>query len=92
MKVVPILYQGGDTDQIIKCLNEQRDLGHEGIMINLWSANYAFKRTNNLLKVKVMQDCDLRIMGVEEGKGRFAGTLGALIVDYKGHPLGVGSG
>ncbi len=92
VKVVPILFQGSDIDQIIECLNEQRDLGHEGIMINLWDANYVFKRTNNLLKVKVMQDCDLRITGVEEGKGRFAGTLGALIVDYKGHPLGVGSG
>ena len=61
-------------------------------MINLADEYYQFSRTNALLKVKVMQDCDLEITGVQEGQGKFAGTLGALIVDYKGTPVGVGSG
>lgn len=92
IKPVPILYYGSDTSMIKKLVDEQRAMGHEGIMINLADAFYAFKRTNNLLKVKVMQDADLRIVDVKEGEGRFSGTLGALIVDYKGTPVGVGSG
>ena len=61
-------------------------------MINLADEPYQFTRTNALLKVKVMQDCDLMITGVQEGTGKFEGTLGALLVDYKGNTVGVGSG
>ncbi len=71
---------------------KQRVLQHEVVMLNLLDATYQFTRTNQLLKVKVMNDCDLRIVGVEGGKGKFAGTLGSLVVDDKGNPVGVGSG
>lgn len=89
---LPILYHGTDTSEIMKHLNIQRSLEHEGVMVNLADEPYQFTRTNALLKVKVMQDCDLEIIGVQEGTGRFSGTLGALICDYKGNPVGVGSG
>ena len=92
LKPLPVLYCGNNVDVIHECLEEQRSLDHEGIMINLNDAPYVFGRTSNLLKVKVMSDCDLEIIGVQEGKGKFEGTLGALTVDYKGSPVGVGSG
>lgn len=92
LKLLPVLYSGRDIAMVHECLEEQRALDHEGIMINLNGAPYVFGRTSNLLKVKVMSDCDLEIIGVQEGKGKFEGTLGALIVDYKGNPVGVGSG
>lgn len=92
VKVLPILYHGTDTDKILEHLAVQRHLNHEGVMINLADEPYQFTRTNALLKVKVMQDCDLPIVGVQEGNGKFAGTLGALVVDYKGNQVGVGSG
>lgn len=92
VKPLPILYHGNDTEMITRHMNVQRGLRHEGVMINLAMEPYQFTRTNALLKVKVMQDCDLEIIGVQEGQGRFAGTLGALIVDYKGTHVGVGSG
>ena len=92
LKVLPILYHGNDTSAILSHLDAQRKLSHEGVMINLADEPYQFTRTNALLKVKVMQDCDLEITGLQEGQGKFAGTLGALIVDYKGTPVGVGSG
>ena len=92
VKVLSVLYHGKDTSKIMEHLNIQRELEHEGVMINLEDEYYQFSRTNALLKVKVMQDCDLEITGVQEGQGKFAGTLGALIVDYKGTPVGVGSG
>lgn len=90
---VPILYEGNFDNNIIqKELNKQISLEHEGIMVNISNANYENKRTKNILKVKAMQDCDLRIIGFEEGTGKNKGTLGALIVDYKGNKVGVGSG
>ena len=92
LHVVPALYSGTDTKEIQKHLDEQRSRNHGGIMINMNDALYEFKRTNVLLKVKVMQDCDLRIIDIEEGTGKFSGTLGSIIVDYKGNRLGVGSG
>lgn len=92
-KPVPILYKGEYNKDIVKQeLNKQIELKHEGIMVNLANAAYEGKRTKNILKVKAMQDCDLKIIGFEEGTGKNKGTLGAVIVDYKGFNVKVGSG
>ncbi len=92
-KPVPILYKGEYNKDIVQeKLNEQIALEHEGIMINIAGAVYEAKRTKNILKVKAMQDCDLKIIGFEEGTGKNKGTLGAVIVDYKGFEVKVGSG
>lgn len=90
---VPILYQGKyDKDIVKQELDKQIALEHEGVMVNLADAVYEGKRTKNILKVKAMQDCDLKIIGFEEGTGKNKGTLGAIIVDYKGFEVKVGSG
>ena len=90
--VLPALYSGSDTSMIMKLLNEQTAKGEEGVMININTDVYDFKRTNSLLKVKKMQDVDLEVVGVEEGTNKNAGRLGAFIVDYKGNKVKVGSG
>jgi DNA ligase-1 len=90
---LPILYKGTDTSKITEFLNSEIARGQEGIMINICDAPYEFKRTTNLLKVKKMQTLDLQIIGFEEGTGRLAGTLGAILVKYKdGNVVKVGSG
>ena len=61
-------------------------------MIYIDYSPYESKRSKNLLKVKVMQTCDLRIIDYIEGEGRNAGRLGAFVVDYKGNSLKVGGG
>ena len=92
-ELLPILYRGDDTSKITEILEEQVTNGEEGIMINILDAKYEFKRTNNLLKVKKMQTMDLEIIDFEEGEGRLAGTLGAILVRYKnGNVVKVGSG
>ena len=80
--LLPVLYQGVDKSMIMKRLNEARDKHKEGIMINLDDKPYEFKRTNNLLKVKVMQDADLKIIDVYEGTGKNANKLGGIIVEF----------
>lgn len=93
IKPVEILYKGKYDKNIVQQeLDKQIVQQHEGIMINISDAPYEAKRTKNLLKVKAMQDCDLKIVGFEEGTGKNKGTLGAVIVDYKGFKVKVGSG
>lgn len=89
---VPALYRGTDPAQVSTYMDRMHAEGGEGIMINLDSEPYHFGRCAALLKVKVKQDADLRITGVNPGTGRNAGSLGSLTVDYKGGPVRVSSG
>ena len=92
-ELLPVLYQGKDTEMILKWLDAAIADDQEGVMLNICEAPYEFKRTNNLLKVKKMSTLDLEIVGFEEGEGRLAGTLGAILVRYKnGNIVKVGSG
>ena len=91
-ELLPLLYTGDDTSVIPQLLDEQIKDGEEGIMINIYDAPYEFKRTNNLLKCKKFQSCDLRVVGFEEGTGKYVGMLGALICEYKDGTVKVGSG
>ena len=91
-QLLPVLYKGEDTTMITKLLDEAIADQQEGIMINLALAPYEFKRTNYLLKVKKFNSADLRVIGFEEGTGKYVGMLGALICDYKDNVVRVGSG
>ena len=91
INITPILYHGNDNDKVLDVLSECRGNGAEGCMINLDKA-YEFKRSKTLLILKVMNTCDLKIIGFEEGEGKYKGVLGNLICDYKGYQVGVGSG
>jgi DNA ligase-1 len=92
-EVLPILYWGSDTSVIPTLLDKAIANGEEGIMINDCEAFYEFGRTWSLMKVKKMNTLDLEIIGFEEGSGRLAGTLGAILVRYKNNNVvKVGSG
>lgn len=85
------LYIGDDKSRIKEFQKYAIGQGWEGIMINL-NKPYVNKRTDSLLKVKAMQSADLKIIGFEEGQGKYKDTLGNIIVDYKGNNVSVGSG
>lgn len=91
IEVVNQLYAGTDHSQIWKWLDYAEENDWEGIMLNL-DTPYECKRTKNLIKVKKFFSCDIKCTGIEEGSGRNKGTLGALICDYKGNKVNVGSG
>lgn len=92
IKEVRVLYYGNDKDMITKLHKEAVENNQEGIMINLANAKYVCKRTDTLLKVKEFHTVDLKIVGVQEGTGKYENSLGALLVEYKGNVVGVGSG
>lgn len=92
LRTVPCYFEGGYDPYIINNILRQTDaIGLEGVMINR-DATYKCKRSNDILKVKSFFYNDLKIIGFTEGEGEFVGTLGSLLVDYKGSPCGVGSG
>jgi DNA ligase-1 len=55
--------------------------GYEGIMIKSMDAPYECKRSDSWMKWKPTITVDLNIVGFEEGTGRNAGRLGAIICE-----------
>jgi DNA ligase-1 len=64
------------TARFHKCLAG----GYEGVMYRNPRKSYENKRSVGLMKVKVMEDAEFMVTGVVEGKGRLAGTAGAIWV------------
>lgn len=91
LRVVDFYYDGTDQSMIDKYLDIAVEQDKEGLMLNR-NTPYRCKRHNGILKVKRFYTMDLPIMGYEEGTGRLKGTLGALVVDFKGNTVNVGSG
>lgn len=91
IEVVERVYDGYDHLQIWKWLDYAETHDWEGICCNL-DTPYECKRTKSLLKIKKFYSCDIKCTGIEEGSGRNKGTLGALVCEYKGYPVNVGSG
>lgn len=80
---------------------EQRvkDYNWEGLMFRK-DVGYEGKRTQNLLKYKMFMDEEFKVLGVEEGDAQelVNGVMqkikcvGALVIEYKGNKVGVGTG
>jgi len=69
-----------DGREKFKDINQQAiDGGYEGIMIKDLDAVYECKRSHSWLKLKPFIEVTLEVVDVEEGTGRNAGRLGALI-------------
>jgi DNA ligase-1 len=83
-------------DVMRRFANDAVAQGFEGIMIKDLDAPYECRRSSFWMKLKPVYDYDLKVVGVEEGTGRNAGKLGALIcegVDQEKHiRVNVGSG
>ena len=93
IRIVPIYGVTDSIDVVYEKLNEVTSANQEGLMLNTLTGLYKFgKRSNDLLKVKKFDTCDLLCIGIEEGEGKYAGTLGKIVCDYKGYELRVGSG
>ena len=91
VKVLPLLYSGTDQTVIPQLLHQMVQEDKEGLMVNL-DVPYQRKRHRGILKVKRFYTMDLPILRCEKGAGKLSETLGALVVDYAGTEVGVGSG
>ena len=83
-------------DQLERYAKDNVNAGFEGIMIKEMNAPYICKRSTDWMKWKPTITVDLTVVGLEEGTGRNAGRLGALVCegedDGKFIQVNVGSG
>lgn len=92
IKPVPILGLANSMEEVEPIVSKLWEQHKEGVMLNTHNGVYAIKRSKELLKIKYTTEVTLKIVDMQEGTGKFEGMLGALIVDYKGTRVGVGSG
>lgn len=55
--------------------------GQEGIILKDLNGIWEDKRANHQIKFKGELECDLKIVAVEEGTGKYAGMLGAVVCE-----------
>jgi len=83
-------------DQLDRYAKDMVNQGFEGIMVKAVDAPYECARNTHWLKIKPVYDYDLTVIGVEEGTGKNAGRMGALVCegvdDGKYITVNVGSG
>lgn len=68
-----------NREELDKFFHAFLELGYEGAMYRNPAMEYEGKRSTGLLKVKVMQDAEFEIIGVNEGKGKLEGHAGAFV-------------
>ena len=56
-------------------------LGHEGIILKDGNGIWEDKRAKHQIKFKGELECDLKIVAVEPGTGKYEGMLGAIVCE-----------
>jgi DNA ligase-1 len=92
IKPVPVLKIVTSEEEMLELAEKLWAGGREGLMLNNPTANYQFKQTKDMLKVKRVKEYDLRVIDIYEGTNDFVGMMGGVIVEYKGYRVGCGSG
>jgi hypothetical protein len=89
------------TSTIVQTLEEAQEIfqgylaeGYEGIILKDGNGVWEDKRAKHQIKFKGELECDLKIVAIEEGTGKYAGMLGAIVCEsYDGKiKVNVGSG
>lgn len=72
--------QVDSESQINGAFNRFLEEGYEGAMVRILGILYENKRSSQLLKVKIFEDDEFEIIGVEEGRGKLQGHAGAFVL------------
>lgn len=86
-------FKVADADALDRRLQAIVDAGGEGLMLHHGGARYQAGRSAGLLKYKQYEDAEAWVVGYTDGRGKYAGQVGALIVeDDAGRRFRLGSG
>lgn len=66
-------------DDVMTFFERFVEKGYEGSMLRNRDSKYVNKRSYDLLKVKEFDDAEFQITGIEEGRGKLAGHVGAFV-------------
>lgn len=82
-----------DRDELMLYYNSIISKGFEGVMVKDPNAHYEFDRSRAWMKLKPEETEDLRVVGYENGTGKYENVLGALVCDLgNGSTVSVGTG
>ena len=83
IQYVEPLYIGTDIDEIYSAYDNLIEQGEEGVIIDISSAPHIRKKGTMMFKLKEINTLDLPIVDLQEGTGKYKGTLGAFVCQYK---------
>lgn len=86
------VYSVDNEEEALRRYNQFRDLGYEGGMVKNTRGLYRFGKHKDWMKLKAVEDVDLPVLELIQGEGKYHGMLGAVIVNFKGKRVNVGSG
>lgn len=66
--------------------------GAEGVMLRAPNSRYENRRSHNLLKYKPVESAEAVMVGQESGEGKYAGMVGALVLQWNDVVFKVGTG
>lgn len=78
LKMVPT-YEVNQESDVMDYFDKFVAQGYEGSMLRNAMSKYVNKRSYDLLKVKEFDDAEFQIVGIEEGRGKLAGHVGAFV-------------
>lgn len=83
-----------NIDQAREVFEKYLSEGQEGIILKDTTGSWENKRSRGQIKFKGELECDLKIVGIQEGTGKYAGMVGAYICESEDGVLkvDVGSG
>lgn len=86
-----------NTQQLQTILNDVIKKGGEGLMLHHQDALYHNQRNQDLIKIKVAEDAEAKVIGYTQGKGKYLTLVGALKVvaingQAQGKTFNIGSG
>ncbi len=89
---LPQAYLVSSEAEIQSYFDVFRTRGYEGLIVKKANGKYRLRRHADWMKMKSFETLDLPIVGAVEGKGKYVGSLGALIVNHKGVHVNIGTG
>lgn len=66
--------------------------GYEGTVVKAGFALYEHRRSSAWIKIKDMHSVDVPVIAMNEGTGKYEGSLGALVIEHKKVQTEVGTG
>lgn len=92
LKVIP-QYSLDSQEALESALAKMTNLGGEGLMLHKKTALYQVGRSQNIVKLKRIDEAQARVVGYQAGKGRLVGMMGALLLQMpNGKQFKLGTG
>lgn len=79
-------------EHLNKFFSDLISIGAEGIMLRRPNSAYEQSRSDSLLKFKPLDSDEAVIVGYHPGEGKYKGLLGALVCNWKGNMVKLGTG